>query len=50
MKAIAFLTEINIKMRKFSWFQEVGRDVVKCMFRMNNILITAKYESLPGGG
>lgn len=45
-----FFTEINTKMSMFSWFQEVGRDVVKYIFRMNDILITAKYESLPGGG
>lgn len=43
-------TEINITMSMFSLFREVGRDVVKCMFRMSEILITAKYESLPGGG
>lgn len=43
-------TEINVKMSVFSWFQEAQRYVVKCMFRMNDILITAKHESLPGGG
>lgn len=43
-------TEINKKISTFTWFQEVRRDVVKYMLRMNDILITAKYESLPGRG
>lgn len=45
-----FFTEINMKMSMFSWLQEVGKDVIKYMFRMNDILIIAKYESLPGSG
>lgn len=37
-------------MSMFSWFQKMERDVVKYMFRMNDILIITKYDSLPGGG
>lgn len=28
------------------WFQKMERDVVKYIFRMNDILITSKYDSL----
>lgn len=45
-----FKTKIKIKMSTSSWFQKMERDVVKCMFRMNDILITTKYDSLPAGG
>lgn len=50
MKGTVFLQKSIKKISTFTWFQEVRRDVVKYMLRMNDILITAKYESLPGRG
>lgn len=46
MKRTASLSKL-IKKRMFSSFEEVGRDG---MLGMNDILITAKYKSLPGHG